>query len=86
MAEGGELKRRENTITAEAMGGRKDVAGLFTAEGSTAGDHRRVHMLVPNWGALQHPSPTLPGPLKTEVGHHRGHQTLIRKGLAVRQY
>ena len=86
VAEGGELQRCEHPIATESMGRGKDVTGLFTAEGRTIGHHRRMNMLIANGSAFQHTTPALPCPLKTEVGHHRGNQTLIREGLTLLEH
>ena len=83
VAEGRELKCGEHSIAAEAMGGRKDVTGLFTTEGRTAGHHRRMDVLITHRCAIQASAPALPGPLETEVGHHRGHEALIRESLTL---
>ena len=38
-----------------------------------------MHMLVSHWSSVQKTTPRLPSPLKTQIRHHRGHQTLIRQ-------
>ena len=85
VAEGRELKCGEHSIAAEAMGGRKDVTGLFTTEGRAAGHHRRMDVLITHRRAIQASAPALPGPLEAEVGHHGGHEALIREGLTLLQ-
>ena len=78
-----QLQRRQHPIPAEAMGGSEDVTGLLTAQGCAIGHHCGMDMLVANGRALQHTAATLPGPFKSEVGHHGGDQTIARQGLLV---
>ena len=78
MAKRGELKRREHTIAAEAVRGRKDVTGLLTSQGCTAGEHCGMNVLIADRGAFESSTSLLPGALKSQVGHHCGNQALIR--------
>ena len=59
------------------MGGSKDVTGLFTTKGGTIAHHGGVHVLIAHRRAVEDAAAILPGPFKPEVGHHRGHQTLV---------
>ena len=61
------------------MGCGEDMTGLLAPEGCTAGHHRRVDMLIADRCPLQPSAPLLPGALETEIGHHSGHQSLIRQ-------
>ena len=73
MAKGGQLQRRQNAIPAQAVGGSKDVTGLFTTKGGTTAHHGGVDVLIADRRAVEDAAAILPGPFKPEVGHHRGH-------------
>ena len=67
MAESGDLQSREHPIPGQAMGRRQDVARLLSTQRSTAGHHRRMHMLIAHGRSLQHPTTGLPGPFEAKV-------------------
>jgi hypothetical protein len=68
----GHLQGREQAIATHAVAGRKDMARLLAAQARTQLLHGLVHVLVTHGGALQQAALGLPGPLETQVGHHRG--------------
>ena len=45
-----------------------------------------MNMLVADGRALKHTAATLPGPLKSQVGHHRGNQSIAGKRLLVLEH
>ena len=81
MAERCQLQRREDPITAEPMGCRKDVARLLTPKSGSTGHHRSMDVLVADGRAFEDTTAPRPGPLKSKVGHHRGNQTLAGERL-----
>ena len=86
MAQGGQLNGGQNTISRQPMGGRKDVAGLFSTEGRATGHHRGMDMLISHRRAIEGAAPLLPGPLEAEVRHHSGHQSLVGERLLILQH
>ena len=81
MTQRGQLQGGEHPIPTQAMGCRKDVTRLLSAEGCSTRHHCGMDMLISNGSALEDAAPLFPGALKAEVRHHGGNKSLIRKGL-----
>ena len=78
-----ELQRGQHAITTHAVIGADDVTGLLAAQHRSEFGHGGVDVLITHGGAFQLTAPCHPGPLKTEVAHHRGHKPLLRQGIGV---
>ena len=79
MHQGGHLQGREQPIAAHAVVSGQDVARLFATQTGAELLHGGIDMLVADGGALQDPTGVAPGPLETQVGHHRGNDPVGRQ-------
>ena len=62
------------------------MARLFSTEGRATGHHRGMDMLISHRSAIKDAVPLLPSPLKAEVRHHGGHETLLGERLLLLQH
>ena len=77
MDQGRHLQGRQQSIATEAVAGREDVARLLAPQAGAQGLHGGMDVLIADGRALQATTARLPGPLETEVGHHRGHDAVV---------